>query len=426
MTHLTSLHHRTASRPTITVSSQPNAKPGAADLPPPAGNSRRLRVPLYLLVILILVLCICLRFGHTVSERLALRLAEAPSHSVASAPAPFTRASLSKRKRIHRHHAHHSGPARSTSLKRVPNGAIRSAEGVSPDAVPYNVLLASPTVAPESASKTTPGQNGQASNVAPPVPATPLAIPTPFPQPWDTSLPYAFSTNSCAAFFKNLLSNSTFRSCRAFSLLLPTSSALFQVEGNLTALTATVGGTCNTPIPEAQCVDIMDAYARQISQDSICGKDLGDKVPAAVQALNGFKSYKVMRDAACLINQRTGAYCFIEAAAAKIPSDLYFYNLPVGVPIPPYVTPSCSPCVESLMSVYASYANNSSLALASTYPAAAVASENRCGTQYATIVDVNGMLSTNAAAGTLHRSPGARSLLWGVVVGLGAGMYLLV
>ena len=55
--------------------------------------------------------------------------------------------------------------------------------------------------------------------VAPPLPQNP-ALPTPFPQPFDTTLSTNFSTTQCYNFFLNMTQTTPFRSCRPFSLLL--------------------------------------------------------------------------------------------------------------------------------------------------------------------------------------------------------------
>lgn len=64
---------------------------------------------------------------------------------------------------------------------------------------------------------------------APTVPANPV-LPTPFPQPFDTTLSTNFSTTSCYDFFLNMTQVDDFRSCRPFSLLITTSHAFVMVS----------------------------------------------------------------------------------------------------------------------------------------------------------------------------------------------------
>lgn len=63
---------------------------------------------------------------------------------------------------------------------------------------------------------------------APTVPVNPV-LPTPFPQPFDTTLSTNFSTTTCYDFFLNMTQVDAFRSCRPFSLLISTSYAFTQV-----------------------------------------------------------------------------------------------------------------------------------------------------------------------------------------------------
>lgn len=63
---------------------------------------------------------------------------------------------------------------------------------------------------------------------APTVPVNPV-LPTPFPQPFDTTLSANFSTTSCYDFFLNMTQVDAFRSCRPFSLLIATSNAFVEV-----------------------------------------------------------------------------------------------------------------------------------------------------------------------------------------------------
>lgn len=64
----------------------------------------------------------------------------------------------------------------------------------------------------------------------PTVPSSPPILPTPFPQPFDTSLQQNFSSVDCFNFFTNMTNSESFRSCRPFSLLLQSSSAFAEVR----------------------------------------------------------------------------------------------------------------------------------------------------------------------------------------------------
>jgi len=130
-----------------------------------------------------------------------------------------------------------------------------------------------------------------------------------------------------------------------------------------------------------------------------------------------------MRTAACLANQRTSSYCFVDAVAAAfngVPSDIYFYQLPLGTSLPGTktqqgikMTATCSTCVRSLMDLYSQYLprasggggldNGTELLIQRTYGDASAFVGKQCGTGY-----VANTLSLTSAA--LPRIPAQ----WGI------------
>lgn len=142
---------------------------------------------------------------------------------------------------------------------------------------------------------------------------------------------------------------------------------------------------------------------------------------------------------------------FAEALASTSPSDLYYYALPLGTPIPgtnPTTTitsgkttttvtapstiktyaPSCSTCISSLMEIFAPYANDTSLLLGLTYPPAASAAVKQCGTGYAPgPYNIVASPTPPVSAGS-SGSAGRRSVnllvggqpIWGVLVAMGS------
>ena len=104
--------------------------------------------------------------------------------------------------------------------------------------------------------------------------------------------------------------------------------------------------------------------------------------------LAAFINYPMYRSAGCLRSNRTGAYCFAEAATNPNPSDVYFYNLPLGVVLPP-LTPTCSSCTGALMDIYSNFAMNSTFPLSKSYDSAVSIVDASCGPGYAKQVVVN-------------------------------------
>jgi len=123
----------------------------------------------------------------------------------------------------------------------------------------------------------------------------------------------------------------------------------------------------------------------------------------------GFRNFNLMRTAGCLANQRTGSYCFVDAVAAAstgAPSDIYFYQLPLGTPLPGTGTKNgiklaatCSTCIRSLMSVYSQYIpkanggggldNGTELLIQQTYQDASDFVGKQCGSGYANAISVS-------------------------------------
>lgn len=89
----------------------------------------------------------------------------------------------------------------------------------------------------------------------------------------------------------------------------------------------------------------------------------------------------MMRQVACLSNQKTSTYCYIEAASNRNPSDLYFYSLPFGFPLPNNTNLSCSSCTKSVMAIFGTQVNETS-GLEKTYNAAAILASSKCGSNY--------------------------------------------
>jgi hypothetical protein len=120
---------------------------------------------------------------------------------------------------------------------------------------------------------------------------------------------------------------------------------------------------------------------------SVCSAELDGQNLMAVTTLQSLQAFDLMRTAGCLPDQVTNSYCYVEAAHSTDPSDLYFYQLPIGIPLPNNTTPSCSSCTKSLMGLYVQAlesAPKGTLAdLQSTYASAQLLAVAQCGSGYA-------------------------------------------
>ena len=106
---------------------------------------------------------------------------------------------------------------------------------------------------------------------------------------------------------------------------------------------------------------------------------------------------------ACLPDQATNAYCYVEAVRNN-PEDLYFYTLPFGIALPNTTAPSCTACTKSVMSLYSQWQNLS--ALNEVYSDAARTANLACGSGFAVVTG-----AVSAAGPGFEASLGAWMLL---------------
>ena len=183
-----------------------------------------------------------------------------------------------------------------------------------------------------------------------------------------------------------------------------------QAQTNITLLNRVVWGVCNAPLSEAQCVANMGWFATSLQAS--CASDLNDRNTVVSSTLTGslcslslplpasddpsaLQSFKLMHDAGCLVNQGTNVYCYVEAAFNTNPSDLYFYQLPLGIALPNTTKSTCSGCTKTMLGLFAAALGDSSQAdrlraLRSTYPPAARLANTECGQGYAAVSPTGG------------------------------------
>jgi hypothetical protein len=105
-----------------------------------------------------------------------------------------------------------------------------------------------------------------------------------------------------------------------------------------------------------------------------------------------------MRDTACLPDPATNIFCFLNAVRNSDPTDLYFYQLPLGIALPLTANPLCSPCTGSVLGLYAQALldptqADSLAALKKTYKPAAALAIKSCGSTYATAIANGGVVT---------------------------------
>ncbi|WWD17193.1 hypothetical protein CI109_101631 [Kwoniella shandongensis] len=259
-----------------------------------------------------------------------------------------------------------------------------------------------------------------ATATLPLVPSTiPLRPPSPVPTPLDLSLSRALSTQ-CMNYLASLLSSTTFLSCLPFSLLLTTSTAYSTIvstaltTGNYTTLNQLIAYT-STPQPGSeQCTTYMQGVLSTLSGKSNCGNDLSNGVLVAKEAKIGIGNYEVMRVAEGLKNEDQGVYCYLQALREERPDDLYLWQLPCGISLPPSSTPTCSKCSAALLNTYTSYTSTTPSLNATIIDAAVRRVNDVCGPTFVNFSSKSGaaISSKRYSVPTLMAGLGIVGLIW--------------
>ncbi|KAH9223947.1 hypothetical protein DL95DRAFT_282604 [Leptodontidium sp. 2 PMI_412] len=223
----------------------------------------------------------------------------------------------------------------------------------------------------------------------------------PLPTPFDTGFNNNVTSN-CASFMSSMLSNSTFKQCLPFSLLLQNSNSFFQASKSLVRITQTLDYSCAADV--TICTSVLNSFASNITTSSACASDLSSENPLVQQALLGLKAYKPLYTASCLRNPSTSAYCFADAITnASNPTDSYIYFLPLNTSLVGGSQPTCDACLQNTMAVFEAASADRTQALANTYVSAASQINVNCGPQF-----VNASLAeavNSAAVSNLHSHP---------------------
>ncbi|PPR04834.1 hypothetical protein CVT26_012989 [Gymnopilus dilepis] len=271
------------------------------------------------------------------------------------------------------------------------------------------LFSATPTSSNAASSSTT----AVANQPIPTIPSAPPTLPTPFPQPFDEGIAQNFSSVTCSDFFANMTNSASFRSCRPFSLLLQSSSGFINAQSNLTLMNSIIWGTCNTTTSYSQCQSNMASFASQLKD--ACTEELKDLNTMAVSTLTALNAFQVMHDVGCSTDPTSNTYCYLDAVRSANPADSYYYQLPLGIPLPNSTRPTCSACSKGAMNIYASALENSTTAslltdLQSSYAPSAQLSVQFCGADFA---QTN---LSNAASSLLSTSPSLLACIAGILV----------
>ncbi|ORY70092.1 uncharacterized protein BCR38DRAFT_332331 [Pseudomassariella vexata] len=209
---------------------------------------------------------------------------------------------------------------------------------------------------------------------------TTTAVSSPLPSPFDTALAANFSGTSgnCPSFINTILTNSTFKQCYPFSMLLQGSLSFFQAEKSMVSITQVLDATCEAD--SLMCADYLDGVATDLISEANCATDFAQENQVVMQAYLGLSTYAMLYSASCLTDPETDAYCFANAVTNLTDtSNVYLYFLPLNVSLPLEATPSCGWCTQQTMGIFQSASAVRTQPIALTYGGAADTVNDLCG-----------------------------------------------
>lgn len=212
--------------------------------------------------------------------------------------------------------------------------------------------------------------------------ATTTVVTSPLPSPFDSNLAATFNDNGeCAKFINGMLTDSTFKSCYPFSLLIQGSNGFFEAEKSAFAITQVLSATCEADLET--CAPFLNSLAEDLIKEENCKLDFEEEHQVALQAYTGLIAYTEMYKAACLRDENTGGFCFANAVSNySNPSNTHLYYLPLNIRLPKNSLPSCNDCVQDTMQIFQSASSNRRLPIAKTYEKAATQINSICGSGF--------------------------------------------
>lgn len=236
-------------------------------------------------------------------------------------------------------------------------------------------------------------------------PTTTTIAASPLPSPFDSALAANFTGNSngaCPIFINAFLTNSTFKQCYPFSVLLQGSRSFFEAEKSLVSITQVLDASCKVDVNF--CDDYLNNLATDLIKEDNCKEDYELQNQVVVQAYLGLRAYQPLYSATCLTDPDTSAYCFANAVTnLTTPSNVYFYYMPLNLTFPGSAVPSCNWCTQQTMGIFQSATANRKQMIANTYADAAVQVNTVCGPGF-----VNETLpeaTVESAALSMHQPP---------------------
>jgi len=242
---------------------------------------------------------------------------------------------------------------------------------------------------------------------------------TSFPSPFDTSLGDNFTAQSCPQFFSTFLSNSTFRSCRAISLLLENSNSFFRASSSAASLDQILELSCSVNV--TACTVFMAHLASDLIKNSACGQDYNLGNPIVTQAYTGMTAYQATCQATCLKEQASQDFCFSRSATNSTnAADYYVYFLALGMALPASSRPTCNQCLQNTMQVFENEAQYVGQPLTQTYIPAAEQINLGCGPNFANTSVLVGSKAAISTGSLVGQRPNMAIFIYTSLLSIGA------
>lgn len=183
--------------------------------------------------------------------------------------------------------------------------------------------------------------------------------------------------------------------------------------------------TCSVDF--SRCKNLMVSLASDLVSQGNCLADYNLENPLVTQAYNDFMAYGMVHQATCLTLQEVNEpslsssqtlsvtsspqsnsstsgpqYCYTNALfSSNNSADAFLYLLPFGTQYPTTgfgLSPSCSRCTQTIMSIFHSQTNNQNLTIISSYNSAASIISSTCGASFVNMTSILSVLDLQTSS----------------------------
>ncbi len=162
---------------------------------------------------------------------------------------------------------------------------------------------------------------------------------------------------------------------------MQSSNSFFEASKTLVGITQVLDATCRADADF--CAGYLEGLAASLVSEAYCAVDYAQQNSVVVQAHMGMLAYRAVRDAACLADPDTAAYCYAGAVTnLTTTANVYLYYLPLNSTYPARAEPACGWCTAATMGVYQGATADRASPIARTYAGAAAHVNDVCGPDF--------------------------------------------